>query len=99
MVDKDAIFSNSPVRKVNFDNAGIDISVYPVPVSDGKLFVVSSGNITGNAVLFDATGKAIKSFKLNGSINPLDVSSISKGSYQLKILTTNSTQTVKIIIQ
>lgn len=99
IMDKDASFRNSPVRKVNFDNAGIDISVYPVPVSDGKLFVASSGNITGNAVLFDAAGKAIKSFKLNGNNNTLDVSGISKGSYQLKIITASATETVKIIIQ
>ena len=98
MIDKDATFRYSPVRKIDFSNPGDDITVYPVPVVDGKLFIASSAHVI-KAVLFDATGRSMKSFNLKGNINTLDVSGIAKGSYQLKIFTENSTYTQKIIIQ
>ena len=98
MLDKDATFRNSPVRKINFNNADDDITVYPVPVVDGKLFIASSANAR-KAILFDAAGRVIKSFILNGNNNTLDISTIAKGTYQLKLFTENSTHTQKIIIQ
>ena len=98
MLDKDATFRNSPVRKINFNNAGDDITVYPVPVVDGKLFIASPANAR-SAMLFDAAGRIIKSFTLQGNNNTLDVSTIAKGTYQLKIFTENSTHAQKIIIQ
>ena len=98
MMDKDGSFRNSPVRKINFDNAGDDITVYPVPVVDGKLYIASSAK-AGKAILFDAEGRLIKSFTLSGSNNVLDVSGIAKGTYQIRIFTENSIHTQKIIIQ
>jgi len=65
---------------------------------DGKLFIASSANVV-KAVLFDAAGRLVRSFVLNGNNNTIDVSGIAKGSYQLKVFTVNSTQTQKIIIQ
>ncbi len=98
MLDKDGSFRNSPVRKISFDHTGDDITVYPVPVVDGKLFIVSSAK-ANNALLYDAAGRLVKSFTLSGNINTLDVSGIARGTYQIKILTQNSTHTQKIIIQ
>ncbi len=98
MLDKDATFHYSPVRKINFSNTGDDITVYPVPVADGKLFIASSANAL-RAVLFDAAGRLVRSFMLGGNNNTIDINGITKGSYQLKLYTANSTQTKKIIIQ
>jgi hypothetical protein len=98
MTDKDGSFKNSPIRKVNFDNAGDDIAVYPNPVVQGKLFIASSSNCNA-AILFDAAGKTIKTYTLSGRNNTLDMSGIAKGTYQLKIFTENSTTNQKIIIQ
>ncbi|MBL7701775.1 MAG: S8 family peptidase [Ferruginibacter sp.] len=98
MTDKDGSFKNSPIRKVNFDNAGDDISVYPNPVVQGKLFIASSSNCNA-AMLFDAAGKTIKTYTLSGRSNTLDMSGVSKGTYQLKIFTESSTVNQKIIIQ
>jgi len=98
MIDKNGSFSYSAVRKINFDNATDDISLYPNPVVNSKIFVASSGN-TNRAVLYDATGKMIKSFMLQGRSNSLDLSGIAKGIYELKIFTDNSVHTEKIIIQ
>jgi hypothetical protein len=98
MTDKDGSFRNSPVRKVNFDNAGDDFVIYPNPVTSNKLFVSSTGKIT-SAVLYDAAGKMVKSYTLNSRSNTLDVAGIAKGTYQLKVFTENATHTEKIIIQ
>ncbi|HQW91447.1 MAG TPA: S8 family serine peptidase [Ferruginibacter sp.] len=98
MLDRDAAFRYSPVRRINFNNAGDDITVYPNPVVDGKLFIASSASAE-RALLFDAAGRNVKSYKLNGSYNTLDVSSMAKGTYQLKIFTANSFYTQRIIIQ
>ena len=98
MTDKDASFRNSPVRKVNFDHAGDDFSIYPNPVTSNKLFVSSTGKIT-SALLFDAAGRILKLYTLNSRNNTLDLSGIAKGTYQLKIFTEKATHTEKIIIQ
>ncbi len=98
MTDKDGSFRNSPVRKVNFDNVGDDFIIYPNPVTANKLFVSSTGKITG-AVLYDAAGRMVKLYTLNNRSNTLDVGGIAKGTYQLKVFTENATHTEKIIIQ
>ena len=98
MMDKDGSFRYSPVRKINFDNAGDDLTIYPNPVKGGKIFISSSGNLN-SAVLFDAAGRLIKMFALGGRSNTLDVGGIAKGTYQLKIISENSIHTEKIIIQ
>ena len=98
MTDLDGSFRNSPVRKINFDNAGDDFSVYPNPVTGNKLFVSSTGKIT-SAVLYDAAGRMIKLYTLNSRSNTLDVDGIAKGTYELKVFTASATHTEKIIIQ
>ncbi len=98
MLDKDASFRYSPVRKINFNDAGDDITVYPNPVVNAAIFIVSSTNCN-KAILFDAAGKMIRVFTLTGRSNTLDLAGIAKGTYQLRIFTENSMHTEKIIIQ
>jgi hypothetical protein len=98
MMDIDGSFRNSPIRKINFDNAADDFTVYPNPVSGDKIFISSTGNVN-SAVLFDAAGRLVKLFTLKGRSNTLDVGGIVKGTYQLKIFTEKSIHTEKIIIQ
>lgn len=75
-----------------------DVSVYPNPVTDSKLFITSSGNVF-SASIYDAAGKLVKTFLLNGRSIHLNLEGISKGIYQIKIVTENSIQSKKIIIQ
>lgn len=98
MMDIDGSFRYSTVRRVNFNNAGDDFSIYPNPVSADKIYVSSTGNMN-SAVIFDAAGRLIKLFTLKGRSNTLDVSGIAKGTYQLKVFTENATHTEKMIIQ
>ncbi len=98
MADIDGSFRYSPIRKINFDNAGDDFTIYPNPVKGDKIYISSTGNLN-SAVLFDAAGRRIKLFSLKGRSNMLDVGGIAKGTYQLEILTENATHMEKIIIQ
>ncbi len=98
MTDKNGSFRYSPIRKINFNNAADDITLYPNPVVDSKIIIASSGNLT-KAVIYDAAGKLIKTFVLQGRNNELNLMGIAKGIYQLKVFTENSIHTEKIIIQ
>lgn len=98
MGNTDGSFRYSPVRQVDFNNTAADITVYPNPVTNDILFIASSENCN-KAALFDAAGKAVKSFLLQGRTNTLELTGIAKGIYQLKIFTGNVAQTCKIIVQ
>ena len=98
MGNTDGSFRYSPVRQVDFYNTAADITVYPNPVTNDILFIASSENCN-KAALFDAAGKAVKSFLLQGRTNTLELTGIAKGIYQLKIFTGNVAQTCKIIVQ
>ncbi len=98
MTDIDGSYRYSPVRTVNFGNAGDDFNIYPNPVSGGKIYIASTGNMT-SASVFDAAGRLIQSYSLKGRTGILDVSGIAKGSYQLRIFTESTAHTEKIIIQ
>ena len=97
-IDRNGLFKYSAVRKVNFKAAGNDIAVYPNPVTGGVVTVTASVNCT-SAKLFDAAGKFIRSFELNGRTNELQLKGIAKGVYQLQIISGQSVQTEKIIIE
>ncbi|MBK7884444.1 MAG: S8 family serine peptidase [Chitinophagaceae bacterium] len=97
IMDKDDAFTYSPIRKVDFGK-GNEVTVYPNPVINSLLYLTTSVNCK-KAILFDAAGKQVKAFTLQGMYNTLDVKAISKGVYQLKIFTENAVHTQKIIIQ
>ena len=98
MINIDGSFRYSPVRRVNFNNVAVDINIYPNPVTHDRIYISSSGSCS-SADCYDATGKKVKSFMLQGTSNSLDLSGLSKGIYQLKIVTQNSIQNKKIVIQ
>lgn len=98
MIDADGSFRYSATRKVNFNNAEDDISIYPNPVIGSSIFIASSAN-SNKALLFDAAGRLIRTFVLNGRNNTLGLHGILKGAYQLRVFTENTVHTEKIIIQ
>jgi len=87
-----------PVRKLNFNYTADDITIYPNPGVDSRIFISSSGN-ANTAVLYDAAGKTIRTFKLQGQSNTLNLTGIARGIYQLKIFTENAVHAEKIVIQ
>ncbi len=98
LVNRDGSFQYSPIRQINFSADDDDITVYPNPVLNAKIFIASSANCN-NAVIYDATGKLIKSYVLQGRNNELNLAGIAKGVYQLKIFTDHSVQAKKIVVQ
>lgn len=98
MIDKNGAFSYSPIRKINFSSFVDDIMLYPNPVLNARVTIASSGNVN-SAILFDAAGKTIRTFVLQGTNNVLDVSGIAKGIYQLKVFAGNTIHNNKLVIQ
>lgn len=97
IIDKDNVFAYSPTRNVKFGPAN-DISIYPNPVTNALLNVTTSANCK-KAILFDATGKQVRAFTLQGMYNSLDLHNIAKGIYQLKVFTDNAVYIRKVIVQ
>ena len=97
-IDKNGQVKYSLIRKVNFSLAVEDISVYPNPVVNGTLYV-SSPDYCLSELLYDAAGKLIKSFAVQGNNISLNLDGVSKGIYQLKIVTNNITYVKKIAVQ
>ena len=98
MVERNGVYTNSVIRKLDFSNKGDDILIYPNPVTSSTIFISASANCK-NALLYDASGKLVKSFVLQGRNNTINIIGIAKGIYQLKIISANSAHTEKLLVQ
>jgi hypothetical protein len=76
-----------------------DLSIYPNPVTNGKVFIYISSkqNLTKKVDFFDVLGKQIYSTQLTGK--ELNISTLSKGVYILKITENNISETRKLVIK
>ncbi len=86
------------VLSVEDNNKEIDfISVYPIPVSKGKLIIKSSKVFINTIDIYSITGKLLNkyNYKMSDNSLELDVNNLNTGMYFLKI---NDTITQKIII-
>ena len=63
------------------------VSIYPNPVSTGKIYIISNKNFTKDIEIFDVLGKKIFTTTLVGK--ELNVSKLSAGIYILKIKENN----------
>ena len=76
-----------------------DLSIYPNPVTNGKVFIYISSkqNSAKKVDFFDVLGKQIFSTQLTGK--ELNISTLSKGVYILKITENNISETRKLVIK
>jgi len=76
-----------------------DLSIYPNPVTNGKVFIYISSkqNSVKKVDFFDVLGKQIFSTQLTGK--ELNISTLSKGIYILKITENNISETRKLVIK
>lgn len=76
-----------------------DLSIYPNPVTNGKVFIYISSkqNSVKKVDFFDVLGKQIYSTQLTGK--ELNISTLSKGVYILKITENNISETRKLVIK
>ena len=76
-----------------------DLSIYPNPVTNGKVFIYISSkqNSVKKVDFFDVLGKQIYSTQITGK--ELNISTLSKGVYILKITENNISESRKLIIR
>jgi hypothetical protein len=73
------------------------ISVYPNPVSNGIVNIISQNLGDVNVKLYDIMGRCVLSAKINSEI--LDVSSVGPGVYLLQVSVGDSSNTTKLVIR
>ena len=76
-----------------------DLSIYPNPVTTGKTFIyiTSKRNLNKKVEFFNVLGKQIFSIVITGKA--LNISSLSKGVYILKITENDISETRKLVIK
>ena len=98
IVERDGNFTFSPIRKLDFRTNGDDFLIYPNPVTNAILNISSNANCSA-CFLYDAAGKLVKSFVLQGRNNTININGIAKGIYTLKVISENSTHSEKVYVQ
>ena len=98
IVERNGAFTFSPIKKISFGNDGDVIFIYPNPIINATLFIASTVNCT-SCYLYDATGKIVKSFTLQGRNNAINISGVAKGIYTLKVISEIGTHSKKVFIQ
>ena len=79
------------------NNSISNITIYPNPVSNGKLFLSSSSNLEKEVIVFTTLGQQILQDKtVSEAIN---VSTLSQGTYFVKITEAGFTTTKKLIVK
>jgi hypothetical protein len=73
------------------------LTIYPNPVSNGKLYISSTKNLSKSIQIFDVLGKKIYDTGLFGNV--LDISILNTGVYVIKITENNITVTRKLVVK
>ena len=90
-------FSQSFETK-NITNETIEgLNLYPNPVSNGKLYITTSRNLSKTIEIFDVLGKKLYNTELAGTA--LDISRLNVGVYIIKITENGNTVTRKFAVK
>jgi|TARA_R110002012_G_C11521884_1_gene599547 hypothetical protein len=73
------------------------LSIYPNPVTNGKVYISTSQNKEKEIQIYNVLGKPVQRTKLRGK--ELDVSSLSAGIYILKIKEEEASATRKLVVR
>ncbi len=73
------------------------LSLYPNPVSNGKVYISTKNDSDKEIVIFDVLGKKVLQTRMNSK--ELNVSNLSPGVYIIKIDEDNATATRKLIVR
>ena len=74
-----------------------DLSIYPNPASNGKIYITTKQNLTKDIEIFDVLGKKIYSTSIFGK--ELNISKLTPGIYILKIKENNVSATRKLVVR
>ena len=72
-------------------------SVFPNPVTNGKVWINTFNNATKNVQIFDILGKQVININLHGK--ELNLSKLNSGIYILKVFEEGKTATRKLVIK
>ena len=73
------------------------LSLYPNPVSNGKVYITSKNDLDKEVIIFDILGKKVLQTML--SSRELNISNLSPGVYIIKINEEEATATRKLIVR
>lgn len=73
------------------------LSLYPNPVSNGKVYITSKNDLDKEIIIFDVLGKKVLQTML--SSRELNVSNLTSGVYIIKINEKEASATRKLIIR
>ncbi|MFE3867307.1 T9SS type A sorting domain-containing protein [Flavobacterium sp. LS2P90] len=73
------------------------LSLYPNPVSNGKVYITSKNDSDKEVIIFDILGKKVLQTML--SSRELNISNLSPGVYIIKINEDDATATRKLIVR
>jgi myo-inositol-hexaphosphate 3-phosphohydrolase len=73
------------------------LTIYPNPVSNGKLYISTLKNTSKDVEIFDVLGKKIYASSFWGT--SLDISKLNSGVYIIKVTENNITATRKLIVK
>ena len=78
-------------------NSIAGLSIYPNPVKNGKLFIITNDNTERNVTVFDVLGKQVLNVTI--ATSEINVSTLNAGVYIVKITEEGNTATRKLVIQ
>ena len=91
-----AQLNTSPTNS-NASDGITELSIYPNPVSNGKIYITTKENLTKDIEIFDVLGKKIISTSIFGK--ELNISKLTPGIYILKIKEANNSATRKLVVR
>ncbi len=95
-IDKDGMRSYSEVRRMVFDQPTSPLTIFPNPAKNRVNF--SCKNMRQIDVV-DATGRTVLSQKVNGlSVVALNIASLSKGVYLVRVMSDESCEAQKLVV-
>ena len=83
--------------KIQEDTSIEGLSLYPNPVTNGKVYITSKKDLEKEITIFNVLGKKV--LQTNISTKELNVSNLSPGVYIIKITEENATTSRKLIIR
>ncbi len=100
MIDRDGQFSYSPIRQITINNSSLIITLFPNPAKDNLQIQIESDKKTAiQLVMLSADGKVLLSKSIianeGSSLQSINISTLPKGSYLLKVKSDKDEQVMK----
>jgi hypothetical protein len=92
-----AIAQDNKQPKTQQDTSIEGLSLYPNPVSVGKVYITTTKDLEKDIIIFDVLGKKVLQIRIN--TKELNISNLSPGVYIIKITEEGSTSSRKLIVQ